>query len=272
MRTGCIINNKIMKKRINKKIDLLVVIGMVIIAILLVIYFKVRFLTSIILFFVIPAFYLLIRRRPRNIKRILIASFLFGILFSFTFDFLAEFNNAWSWSPTDELIFPKIFGIVPIDVIIWFFFWIFLIVVFYEHFVEHDRSDKISPHFKYAFYPAIAALIWVLVIFFVNSELLKFEYTYLGLGLCTLIPFIVLVIRKPALLRKFVRVSAFFIFLYLAFELTSLKLGQWHFPGQYIGTVELFSLKFPFEEFFFWILMSSTIVLAYYELFIDDEK
>lgn len=261
-----------MKQRIKLFIDLLVVLGIVLIAILVTIHFRVRFLTSTIFFFVVPSFYLLIRRRPRNIKRIFVASFLFGILFGFTFDFLAEFNEAWSWSPTKELVFPKILGIVPIDVIIWFFFWVFLLVVFYEHFIEHDRSDKISPHFKYAFYPGFVALILILAIFFINPGLLKLNYAYLGLGLCTLIPFIVSVIRRPILLGKFIKASAFFVFLYLSFELTALKLGQWQFPGQYIGIVKLLGYAVPFEEFFFWILMSSTIVLAYYELFIDDEK
>lgn len=259
-------------KNKNKKIDLLVVIGMILISIPIIIYFKVNFLISTIFFFVIPSVYLLIRK-PKSIKRIITASFLFGILFGFIFDFLAEFNNAWAWAGGKGLVFPnKILGIVPIDVLIWFFFWVFLIVVFYEHFVEHDRSDKISPNFKYAFFPGLAVLIWVLAIFFINPNLLKSDYAYFVLGIFTLIPFIILVIRKPALLGKFVKVSAFFFFLYLSFELTALKLDQWSFPGQYIGTVQLFGAVFPFEEFFFWILMSSTIVLAYYELFVDDEK
>lgn len=261
-----------MKQKTKLRIDLLVVVGMVLIAIPVIIHFQVNFLTSTILFFVVPSVYLLIRRRPRNIKRILVASFLFGILFGFTFDFLAELNDAWSWSPMKGLVFPKILGVVPIDVMIWFFFWVFSLVVFYEHFIEHDRSDKISPNFKYAFYPGFAALIWVLAIFFIDPNLLKLDYAYFGLGICALIPFTVLVIRKPSLLGKFIKVSAFFFFLYLSFELTALKLDQWRFPGQYIGTVELFGFAFPFEEFFFWILMSSTIVLAYYELFVDDEK
>lgn len=261
-----------MKRRTRLLIDLVVVLGIILISIPIIIYFKVNFLTSTILFFVIPSIYLFIRK-PKSIKRIFLASFLFGILFGFIFDFLAEINDAWSWSPIKGLVFPdKILGIVSIDVMIWFFFWVFLIVVFYEHFIERDRSDKISPNFKYAFYPGIIVFVLVLMVFFINPEILKVDYAYLFLGLFALIPFIILVFRKPALLGKFVKVSAFFFFLYLVFEITSLKLGQWNFPGQYIGTVQLFGVIFPFEEFFFWILMSSTIVLAYYELFVDDEK
>ena len=82
----------------------------------------------------------------------------------------------------------------------------------------------------------------------------------------------VLLTKKSELLFKFLKVSAFFFFLFFAFELTALRLGQWNFPGRYIGKVEIFNLVFPFEEFFFWILLSSTVVLSYYELYVDDEK
>lgn len=198
---------------------------------------------------------------------------MFGIFFAFPFDFLAELNNAWSWAAKENLIFPNlIFGIVPVDVLIWYFFWMFSIFVFYEHFLEYDRSDKISPHFKFAFYPAIAASVSLIILFFINPKILKFGYAYLIIGLATLIPFLLFIVRKPTLLNKFLKVSLFFIFLYLSFELTALKLGQWHFPGQYIGTIKIFGLSLPFEEFFFWILASSTVMLSYYEFFVDDEK
>ena len=223
-------------------------------------------------FFIIPSIYLFIRK-PRPIKRILYATLLFGLLFSFIFDFVAEFNGAWAWEQSSQLVFNYfILGVVSVDVMIWFFFWIFFIIIFYEHFFEHERSDKISSHFKYAIYPAVFGLIAVLLAFFLRPSLLKFDYAYLVIGLFTLIPFAVLIYRKPPLLIKFFKASAFFIFLYLVFELTAVKIGQWDFPGQYIGHVEILGLGFPFEEFLFWILLSSTVVLSYYELYVDDEK
>ena len=60
--------------------------------------------------------------------------------------------------------------------------------------------------------------------------------------------------------------------LFLVYELTALKLGQWVFLGEYIGGVEIFNSQFPFEEFFFWIMISSATCLSYYEIFVDDEK
>jgi len=39
-----------------------------------------------------------------------------------------------------------------------------------------------------------------------------------------------------------------------------------------IGFVEIKNLRFPFEEFVFWILASSAVAASYHELFIDDQK
>lgn len=256
---------------IKKTIDLAVVSGIVIFSIPIILSLQVRPLVSSIFFFILPSAYLLVRN-PRPLKRIFTGALLFGILFGFILDFVAIFNGAWS-EPVEQLVFQyKIFTVVPIDHIIWFFFWALLIIVFYEYFIERDLSDFVSHNIRYAFLPSIAALISILIIYFTNPNFLKFNYAYFFLGLFTLAPFFYLAFKKPLLLIKFVKISPFFFFLFLIFELTALKLNQWYFPGEYIGTVTLFNLTFPFEEFFFWILMSSTVVLSYYELYVDDER
>ncbi len=69
---------------------------------------------------------------------------------------------------------------------------------------------------------------------------------------------------------NFLKVSLFFVFVFLAYELLAVKLGQWNFPGHYVGTIKIFALEFPFEEFFFWVLISSSVILSYYELYVDN--
>lgn len=260
-----------MKRKTKLIRDLLVVLGLVLIGVPIVLKFQVRPLTSSIFFFILPASYLLYLK-PRRIKRILTGSFLFGILFGFVFDFLAIFNKAWS-EPVEQLIFKfKILGIVPIDHIIWFFFWTMIILVFYEHFVEHERSDKLSHNFKYALFPSIIVLLITVLIFTFNENFLRFSYAYLLLGLAAVSPLLFVVFRYPLLLPKFFKVGLFFIFLFLVYELTAVKLGQWYFPGEYIGHLKIIGLEFPFEEFLFWILLSSSAVLSYYEWLVDDER
>lgn len=253
-------------------LDLCVVLVIISLAPAISFKFNVRPLVSAVFFFILPSLYLFLCN-PRPLKRILLASLLFGTIFAFPFDFLSLFNKAWS-EPTEQLVFKiKILNVMPIDHFIWFFFWVFLIVVFYEHFIERDKSDKISAnYYKYGILPMAVATAGMLLAFFIKPTLLSLDYAYLFLGFLTLIPFVFLTFRRPVLLSKFLKVAPFFFFLYFLFELTALKLGQWNYPGRYIGQVNFFGVVFPFEEFFFWILMSSTIILSYYELYVDDMR
>jgi len=237
----------------------------------IILYFQVRFLTSTILFFAIPATYLFFRK-PKQIKR-LGATVFVGMIGAFVIDFLAEINSAWSWAPDGQLVFTnKIFGLIPLDVLIWYFFWIVFTVVYYEHFFEHERIKRVSRRFKsvLAFFVAVLALL--IFAFYIDPELLKFRYAYFVIGILGAIPFFYLILKKPHLIGKLLKAGIFNIFLFLSFELTALRLNQWRFPGEYIGTVSLLGLQFPLEEFVFWIILGAPIILSYYELFIDDGK
>lgn len=253
------------------KIDLLVTIGLVLLAILISLYFQVRFLTSTVFFFVIPAIFLLVRK-TKAVKRILAGSLLYGFLFAFSFELLALLNNAWSWTE-EGLIFPYfILGVAPVDTVIAYFLWTFFVFVFYEHFLEQDISNKISNNFRFVVYPALALAAILTALFYVKPDILKFNYAYLILGLLCSIPSIFLIVKKPNLLSKFWKITLFFIFLYLSVELTALKLGYWRFERQYLGLIKIFNQQFPFEELFFWILASTAVVLSYYEFSVDDKK
>jgi len=253
----------------RKLIDLIVLILIIIVSTFLILQFRVKPLVSTIFYFIIPAIYLCLREK-KNYKKIFVASVIFGLLFAFVFDLLATFNNAWL---VHQLVFPyKIFGIVPIDDMIWFFFLVFLATTFYEHFLDDEKHKTISKHFKYALIPSILIFIATIIIFIISPNILRFSYSYLILGSIATIPLFYILYLKPKLIHKFLKLSIFFSFLYLIFELTALKLGQWGFYGQYIGTVEFSGLKFPFEEFFFWIGISAPTLISYYEIFIDDEK
>ena len=121
----------------NKKIrlDFIVVVGWVLLSIPLILFFKVRFLTSTIIFFAVPSIYLLVCK-PKQLKKLLFV-LIPGMVFSFSIDFLAELNGAWSWAPHGQLVFEnKFFGLIPLDVLIWYFFWILLTIIYYEHFLS----------------------------------------------------------------------------------------------------------------------------------------
>ena len=155
---------------------------------------------------------------------------------------------------------------------IWFFLWIVLIILYYQHFIEYDKDHRISSKYPFILFSSVVVLALIVVTFFTNPELITFDYAYFKLGIFTLIPLAYVGLRKPFLFWRFIKASPFFIFLFLVFEVTSLKLDHWRFPGNYLGQVNVIGITFPIEEFIIWIIISSTVVMSYYELFIDDEK
>ncbi len=158
---------------------------------------------------------------------------------------------------------------VSLDILIWYFLWIFSVISFYEYFVEYDNSAKISKNaLPIAVTGVLVAAMVVLLGTFTN--ILLFEHTYFWLGAVTLIPYTYIVMRKPKLFVKSLMVAPYFFYLFLVFELTALYADLWSFSGHYIGMVNIVGLAFPFEEFFFWIMLSATVTAAYYEHTVDN--
>lgn len=250
--------------------DLFVVIGLVLLAIPITIFGHVNFLVSTLLFFGLPSAYL-IYRCPRNLKKATLAGLLLGVVLGFSFDFIAEFNNAWGWA-TDFALPAHFFGVVSLDVLVWFFFWTFLVVAYYEYFIEHDRSSKISPRAKWVLFAGVLIAALVIAVWKLAPHLLTLTYAYAQLGAVTFIICAVLLIKNPRLIYKTLRLIPFFAFIYLAYEITALYMNLWTFPGAYLGEITIGALAFPLEEFVVWILASSTIVAVYYEFCIDDYK
>lgn len=108
--------------------------------------------------------------------------------------------------------------------------------------------------------------------FFLNKEKLNFKYSYLTIALPTFLPLAYGIFVRPKLFSKIIKIAPFFFSLFLLYELTALYLGQWYFLGNYIGNIKIAGLSFPFEEFFFWVIISSPTVIVIYEFFVDDEK
>jgi len=225
------------------------------------------------LFFAVPAIYLLIRQ-PKQLKR-LAAALLAGVMASISFDLLAEHNNAWIWSPFNEPVFPyKLFGVIGIDVMIWYFFWILFTIIFYEHFFEQKKfeSEKISPQFKKLIMFLFTVLALIVALYYLWPEVLKFEYAYLYLGFLVSAPLYYLIYKKPHLVIKLLKAGLFNVFLFLSYELVAIYLNLWSFPGNYFSQIQLFGQSFPLEELIFWIILGTPVSLSFYELYVDDEK
>ena len=110
--------------------------------------------------------------------------------------------------------------------------------------------------------------------FWIQTSYLDIPYFYLTAGIVLgIIPISIVLFEYPRLIAKFFKTAAYFFYLNFAYEITALKLGIWDFPGdQFIGWVTFFGMRFPFEEFFFWIILGAIAMLSYYEFFDDDRK
>ena len=244
--------------------------GLVLLSVPIVIFAHANFLISTFLFFGVPSAYL-IWRKPDNFRKATVAGIIIGLIFGFSFDFVAEFNHAWGWAVNFALP-GTIFGVVSLDVLVWFFFWVFLIVAYYEYFIENDRSTRISKNAKWAVGAGVFMIIYVIVARKFFPALLAIKYAYAELGIIVFILCALMLYRNHNIIPKVIRLLPFFIFMYLTYEITALYMNLWTFPGAYVGLVTINTIVFPLEELLVWIISSSAIVAVYYEFFIDDYK
>lgn len=258
-------------QKIFKKLDIFLLILFPILSVVLSLVFRANFLTSILLFFGLPSLWLSIRTHTQ-IKKTFLFSLILSLPLGIFIDYIATIDKSW-FVPTTIFSF-RLLGIIPVEDLVWGFFLIYSIVIFYEHFLDKGKHELVDKRMKYLAWPLIILMLVFFTLFFTKPELLVIPYAYFWIGIIFLIlPTITFLSFFPRLLSKYVKTASYFFLLAVLFELTGLQLNQWTFPGQnFIGWVELFGHRFPFEEFFFWFIMGAVSILAYYEFFDDDRK
>lgn len=256
-----------MKRSIT--IDYVVMVGLAVFAVVASFALHATFLVSTFLFFGLPILYLLKRTKKPKWREASAMALVYGTLYGFLCDYLAQVNNVWTWSPT---LTYRILGVVSPEAIIWGVLWVLLLVFYYEHAIEHSRTDRVSPRIWIAVISGVLAGTALILIATFAPHMLTFPYAYAVIGICITVPFFGIVWNKPVLIPKLAKASAYFIPLFFAYELTARYLGQWWFPGQYVGIVSFGAITFPFEELVVWIIFSSMAMLSYYEFSIDDLK
>ena len=253
-----------------RKLDIILLVLFPIISTTLSLSLKTNFLISILLFFVLPSVWLTIRLK-QNIRKSLIFSLIVSLPATLVIDSVAVINRVWL---TTSLFSFRLLGIVSIEQFLWGFLFVYVVVVYYQHFFDRKGSRTISKRMKYLIYITLILLSVFFVLFHTSRELLNLKYCYfIGGGIIYLLPIIGILFSFPNLILKFVKTQIYFTFLSILFELTALKLGHWTFPGtEFIGWVDLSIYKIPFEELFFYLILGAIGVLTYYEFFTDDRK
>lgn len=256
-------------KKIGKKFDIAILLAFPLIAVGLSLAFKLNFFISTLLFYGLPAGYLTLRNK-HAFGRTLIFTIPATLVAGLVFDYIAHFNGAW-FVPT---IFPwRVLGVVPIEDFVWGFLYVYSILMFYEHFLDKGRHNLADKKMKYFIILLLLMVSLFLLAYFNQPGLLLNSYVYAKYGIVlSLIPVVLFLACFPKFIAKYAKIVLYFSIVSFLNELTALKLGHWTFPGRdFIGWVELFGQRFPFEEFFFYVLLGAVMILSYFEYF-DDNK
>lgn len=253
----------------SKKFDFIMVCVISIAGFIAAILFKLKPLGGAFLYLFLPSLYLILREK-KNFWKIFWGVIIFGLFVGFAFDLIQTYNAAWI---VTSLVFPwKFFGVLALDNLIGWALMTLFILVFYEHFLDDENNKKIAKNLKWAILVFLLGLLVCAGLYLIFPTLIKLPYAYLIGGIIAIIFPLGFVAYKPKFLNKFLKLAAFFFFIWFIAELACLKYGGWIFPGQYIGTVNFLGFVFPFEELFFWMMCYAAAVVSYYEFFIDDKK
>lgn len=255
----------------HQRFDLAVLVVWPIIAVVIGLNVPMNFFFSLLLFMGLPAFYLSVRA-PQYIKNTLLFS-LVTIPILIVIDYIAHRNGAWLIP--GSIFSHRLFGYVTFEAVFWLALQTYFTIIFYEYFVDH-HVDKQAWHPRTGMLLRVFAVIGVVFLAIVTTypDYLHIRYAYLIIaGLLGALPLIVQAFEFPKVTLKIARVAPYFFYLCLLYEIVAVKVGWWSFPGtDFVGWVSFFGVSFPFEEFFFWIVISSVVLLTYYEFCDNDER
>jgi hypothetical protein len=242
------------------------------IAVVYVLLFYMNYLFSILFFFGLPALFLSLRS-PRAVLGSISFSFLLTVPLGIVIDYLAVFNLAW-YAPRTMFSF-RIFGLLPIEDFVYGFLFCYLVLLFYNHFIALQDHSILNKNFKYF----LAIITFGLGIFIFVYEILQVRnmnipyYFFIGSVFLVVTPLILFFSYYPKYVKKFILIIPYFFLLTFVFELTSLHLGLWIYPGDaFIGWITLIGYGFPLEEFLFMFILAAPVILALYEVFIVPDK
>jgi len=252
----------------NTKKDLLVLIGAPFVTALISWGLNLDFLLTTVLYFGIPALYLSLQDRSK-VKRTAIFAICYGILGIYV-DYMAERDLAWA--EPKSLFHFRLGGLVPVESIVWFFLVTYLIAMFYEHFFDHYHHITTGRRMRYLFFTVVLATTAFVIPLLTHNLIPAVSYFYLKAGiLLVALPVAAFLFELPRYLSVFLKTAPYFLALSLVNELIGLHNGHWVFPGQhFIGWVRIGTFHFPIEELVFWMVLFSSSVIVYFEVFDDN--
>lgn len=202
----------------------------------------------------------------RSGPKILAFSLATTFLFAPPVELVSRLANAWDV----ESILPRPLGILPLENLIFAFINFLWVLSFYEVFIDGDKSKKISDRFRYLIILYIILFIGVFWLYFLAPQLITLHYAIMALPILV-IPGAIIFSRRPGLLQKTLLPTAFFFFVFLTYEMVSLVIGSWWWPGEYLFPTTVFGKVFPLDDVIIWYMLSTPVLIGGYEYFMDDD-
>lgn len=199
--------------------------------------------------------------------QILIFSLLSALLFAPPIELIARLANIWDVNS----MFIRPLGLIPLEDILAAFLNFFWVLCFYKYFIDDDRKVTSSQRFKYliALYLIFSGVVYGL--FFYNRQLLTTNYITIAI-ITLIIPGILIFKDNLKLFQKTIIPTIFFALVFFCFEVVSLKLGSWFWPGEYLFPMSLWGQVFPLDDVIIWCFLSTPALIGGYEFFMDDNK
>ena len=248
----------------NKKIKIFFLLLYVLLACCLVYFWRPIYIISIIVVLLPPSilnFYWLKNSRAR----VLIFSIVALFLFAPPVELMARLKDVWDVSS----VFPRILGLIPLENMLFAFLNFFWGLSFYEYFINNDRPGKINKNFKYLIDLFLIFSVIVFSLYFYNKDIIGANYITIAV-IVLIIPMTWLFFKKPILIKKTIIPTLFFALVFFVYELVSLKIGSWFWPGDYLFPVKIWGEVFPLDDVIIWYFLSTPALILGYEFFADD--
>lgn len=257
---------------LSKKIVLIIFLFLPLFASFVSLIFNANVFQSVFLFLIIPSIFLSFVQKKSIIKSLIFSMMSIPVLL--IIDYISHKTGQWI-VPVTTFSF-RFFNTVPVEDSFWAFFWTYEIVMFYEYFLDLQRKKEF---YKKSLLPLLlisflVPTVWFLV-GFQYKAFFQIKYFYVIWGtVILLIPLFLFLLKYPRLIKKFILVGLYFIYLNFTYEITALIKNWWFFPktSEFLGWVSIGNLSFPIEEFIFYIIIYALGLLAWYEFFDDDRK
>jgi hypothetical protein len=198
-------------------------------------------------------------------KKILIFSLFTAAIFAPPVELAARLANVWDV----DTMFPRPFGVMPVENLLFAFLNFFWVLCFYEYFVDGDTQHTVSHRFKYLLLLYVGMAAAVFGAYAYDPQLVSLNYFTVALPV-VIAPLILIYWKKPEWLRKTILPTAFFAFVFFVYEMISLRVGSWWWPGSYVLPLDIGGKIFPLDDVIIWYLFSTPALIGGYEFFADD--